>query len=150
MPVPIKYIRDEKSENIGIDYSFLLNVPVSTNKKTVVANNQDASLLFEIWKNGERNSETDSIKINNIASKDLLRLKTMGFITGTLSEVKFTRKGKIIITTMALGETSQFENKRQEKKYTEILASMDKRNKPGYRTPKFAANNSNLLNLKKI
>ena len=60
----------------------------------------------------------------------------------------------MVITTMSLGEQSQFEKKRQNKSYTEILASMDKRGKKGYRSaskdPKFSTNNSNRLDLTKL
>lgn len=152
MPVPIKLITDKRKDNSGIDYSFLFNSP-SPEKKIVSASNKDASLLFELWSQGEKDGITDSIKIlpsANITSKDILRLKSLGFIVGDVSEVRFTRKGKMVITTMALGEVSQFEKNRKQKNYTEILASMSKRNKKGYRIPKFAANGSNCLNLKGI
>ena len=155
MPVPIMRVPDkQKDYNTSIDYSFLLNNPVPQ-KKTVVASNQDASMLFELWENGEK--VDDTIKINpspNVTAKDILRLKTLGFLVGDLSAVKFTRKGKIVITTMALGEKSQFEKNREPKKYTEILASMNKRGKKGFRTAsdqsKFSIDNSNKLNLNKL
>ena len=72
----------------------------------------------------------------------------MGFLTGGVDEVKLTRSGKIVITTMALGEVNSFAKAKQQKSYTEILASMDKRGKKGYRIPKYAANTSNNLKLK--
>jgi hypothetical protein len=124
-------------------------------KKTVVASNQDASLLFELWKNGE--TIEDTVKINpspSVTARDILRLKTLGFLMGDLQTIKFTRKGKMVITTMALGEKSQFENKREPKSYTEILASMNKRGKKGFRIagsePKYVVNGSNNLDLTKI
>ena len=63
-----------------------------------------------------------------------------------LPPLEITKRGKTIITTMALGEPNKFETSKQQKSYTEILASMDKRGKKGYRTPKYAASNS--LNLR--
>ena len=155
MPVPIMRVPDKQQDKkTTIDYSFLLNTPV-TPKKTVVASNKDAALLFELWANGEKIEDT--IKINptpNITAKDILRLKTLGFLVGDVTAVRFTRKGKLVITTMALGEKSEFEKNREPKSYTEILASMNKRGKKGFRTassdPKFAVNNSNNLNLNKI
>lgn len=155
MPVPIMRVPDsQKNTNTSIDYSFLMNTPIPQ-KKTVVASNADASLLFELWKDGEQIDDT--IKINpspNITARDILRLKTLGFLVGDLKAIKFTRKGKMVITTMALGETSQFESKKEKKSYTEILANMSKRGKKGFRMassePKYSVNTSNCLDLTKI
>ena len=155
MPVPIKPIPDQpRNDKIQPDYSFLMNlVPGSTlpKKKMVQASNRDASLLFKIWASGEKSAE-DTIKISDleISSRELMRLKTMGFLTGGTDEVTFTRKGKVIITTMALGETNNFEKKRQQKSYTEILASMSKKGKKGFRTAQYAPNSSNCLDLRKF
>ena len=154
MPVPIRPIPDNRrEEKMFSDYSVLLNMlpVVPPKKKTVEASNQDASLLFEIWASGEKVDGEDTVKISpsmNISSRDIMRLKTMGFLTGGTEEVKFTRRGKIVITTMALGETNNFEKRKQQKSYTEILASMNKRGKKGFRTPKFASNTSNNLRIK--
>jgi len=150
MPVPIRSIPDQQIEkNYSIDYSFLLNGP--SPKKTVTASNKDADLLFELWSKGEKVSAPNTVKISelsNFSKRDLTRLKTMGFIsTSNDGIVEITKKGKTVITTMALGEVSTYEKNSEPKKYTEILASMDKRNKTGYRTPKFATNNNNNLRL---
>ena len=150
MPVPIGRVPDnaKESKNVG-DYSFLFNSQ-PLEKKTTTASNKDASMLLEIWSKGERVKSSESIKISsdiNVTSRDIMRLKTMGLIAGDSNEITFTRRGKIIITTMTLGEESKFEEKRQAKPYSEILASMKKSD--GYRIPKFAANNSNSLNLRK-
>ena len=151
MPVPIKTVNDYSRESgkSGIDYSmFFTNTP---SKKTVIASNKDASLLFDLWTKCERGSGTDDLKINSsikVDPRDILRLKTMGFIQGSGDNVQFTRKGKIVITTMSLGEESQFDKKATQKSYTEILAGMSKKNKPGYRIPKFATNNDNHLDLR--
>jgi hypothetical protein len=154
MPVPIRSIPDmPTNDKLTIDYSFLADLnPIPSPKKTVQASNKDASLLFEIWAVGQRSGE-ESIKIPaamGISSRELMRLKTMGFLTGTADEVKFTRKGKIVVTTMALGETNKFEKSRQNKSYTEILASMNKRGKKGFRTAYYSPCTSNVLNLNKL
>jgi len=155
MPVPIKYVPDfQRDKNLNIDYSILFTHPVSQ-KKTIIASNQDASILFELWKKGEK-IEEDTIKISdsNIATKDIIRLKTLGFLTGDTNVVKFTKKGKIVITTMALGEPNQFEKNKQDKSYTEILASMNKKGKKGFRIassdPKFSVHTNNNLNLRDL
>ena len=59
------------------------------------------------------------------------------------------RKGKRVIKTMALGETSSFLQKKENKTYSEILASMNKKNKPGYRMPRIAYNYYCCIDLKK-
>jgi len=155
MPVPIKFVPDGRSDNkTNIDYSFLFT-NVTPTKKLVTASDKDASLLFELWDKGEK-VEEDTIKIvdiSTITSKDIMRLKTMGFLVGDMNTVKFTRKGKMVITTMALGEPNQFSKQRAKKSYTEILASMNKKGKKGFRIancdPKFAVDNTNRLNLGK-
>jgi serine protease inhibitor len=78
---------------------------------------------------------------------DIIRLKSRGLITGGVNEVNFTKRGKIVITTMSLSEPNKFQTNATEKSYKEILASMDKKNKKGYRIPKFATNNSNNIRL---
>jgi len=150
MPLPIKPISDigrSPSENCQIDYSFLSSIP-EPNKKTVVASNSDASLLFDLWTKAEKIGEdlfkVDSSKFDN---NDILRLKSRGFLAGGTKEVKFTKKAKMVVTTMALAEPNKFQTTRQHKPYNEILASMDKKGKKGYRIPKFAASTSNNLRL---
>ena len=135
MPVPIRPIADQKN-NVNMDYSFLFNNPPPT-KKTVTASNKDASVLYEIWDKGEK-IEEDKFRINlsdKITHGDIARLKGLGFLASSneINQVKFTKKGKIVITTMALGEVNQFEKRREPKKYTEILASMNKKGKKGFR-----------------
>ena len=152
MPIPDK---GEANQNTVSDYSFLLNIPSSQpapKKKTVEASNKDASILFQIWAQGKRGGEEDLIKLDGleVSSRDIMRLKTMGLITGGSDSIRFTGRGKVVISTMALGETNKFKDQREQKSYTEILASMSKRGKKGYRTPKFASSSSNNLNLRDI
>lgn len=131
MPVPI---HKNKNDNSFIDYSVLLNYSIPVSNKKVIASNRDAGLLFQIWSKGKRkNNKILLDDILNISSSDIIRLKTNGFLIGNTKELEFTRKGKSIITTMSLGEQNAFEKKKQPKTYTEILASLDKRGKRGYR-----------------
>jgi hypothetical protein len=150
MPVPIKPIPDKRRDDkYVIDYSFLGSPieQVEPSKKKVMASNKDAKLLFDLWAKAEKAGD-DTFKIDtSIDPKDIIRLKTRGFLTGGIKEVALTNKGKTIVTTMALHEPNKFETKREEKSYNEILASMDKRGKQGYRIPKFATNNNNNLRL---
>lgn len=154
MPIPIRFIFDKDvPKNTSIDYSFLFNQPPA--KIKITASDKDAKLLFELWSKGEKCQKTDTVKIApslNISSRDLVRLKTLGFISGGKDEIQFTKKGKMIITTMSLAEESAFEKIKKDKSYTEILAGMDKKGKKGYRmassVPRF--NTDNGLNLKDV
>jgi len=155
MPVPIRLNHSpEKSEvsNLAIDYSFLLQqqpYPSQTSRQ-VTASNADAALLFELWTQARKLSDREnSFRVDaSVDPQAILRLKSRGFITGGVNEIKFTERGRKIVVTMALGETSRFaKDADKDKSYTEILASMDKRGKKGYRIPKYAANTSNCLRL---
>ena len=150
MAIPIRLNKDKENKNLSIDYSFLLEqmAPVEKKQKTIIASNKDASLLYDIWCKAQKmdGGETFKIDTKSVNSKDIIRLKTNGFITGDVETLKFTAKGKTIITTMALAETNCFaKDADKQKSYTEILASMDKRGKKGYRIPRFASNTSNFL-----
>jgi len=146
MPVPIRLIPD-KPRRDTIDYSFLINVPSSPSNKKVTASNKDADVLFQIWHTSRKNSDDTYTPNSSIDSEDIKRLKSRGFLVGTSDNLEFTKRGKLIVTTMALGEPNKFGNEKQQKPYTEILASMDKRGKKGYRIPKYATNNSNNIRL---
>lgn len=163
MPIPInlngngnKEQKEAGDNNFLIDYNlFLSQIPGATNppqqsKLIAVASDKDASLLLELWSTAERKGE-DVFKLGKdvkLSSNDIIRLKSHGLICGSIDEVKLTNKGRSVITTMVLGENNNFLKVKKEKSYTEILASMDKRKKTGYRIPKFAAN-SHLIRLPK-
>jgi len=155
MPLPIRTISDPARGNSDtcMDYSFLANYPGITDgspskKKFVQASNRDAELLFKVWSNGIKKDEgVFSIGPDVLTSKEILRLKTMGFVTGSSEELTFTKKARRVITTLALGEESQFKKDKRPKTYNEILANMDKRGKPGYRIPKYASDTSNSLSI---
>jgi len=146
MPIPIRInnglsTEQDSGSNLLMDYSILMSdVPEDTRMKKVAASDKDAKLLFDIWSGCEKESEfTFRVASSGISSRDIMRLKTLGFIHGDLDKITFTNKGKTVVCTMALGEPNRFEQSRQEKNYSEILASMDKRNKAGYRTPRYAS-----------
>lgn len=155
MPVPIRINNnpekstEENTNNMMMDFSILMSdIPQENKMKRVSASNKDANLLFEIWSNCEK-SDSDTFKVtsSNINSRDLMRLKTLGFLHGDLEKVTFTNRGKTVVCTMALSEPNRFEQSRQQKSYSEILASMDKKNKSGYRTPKYASSTSSSLDV---
>lgn len=159
MPIPIKPINDKSSsyENNYInDYSFLANYsPISNENKDsknsklkVHASNSDADILMRLWLDSEKNNNKLSFSgKSDLSQREISKLKSYGFIEGSSNEFELTEKGKRVITVMALGETNNFEKNRKNKNYLEILASMDKKDKKGYRIPKFASNNSNNLRI---
>lgn len=160
MPIPIKPYHElpwggessGTSTNMGnffLDYESLYTNLENTKKKEVTASNKDASILFKIWQQGKKTN--NKIRITNelgITSSDVLRLKANGFLTGGADEVSFTPIGRKIITTMSLGEENAFMKNRKQKSFHEILASMDKRGKQGYRIA--FCNDGFITNLGKI
>ncbi|MFW5879493.1 MAG: hypothetical protein ACOCUV_01580 [bacterium] len=157
MPVPINSISDipisngSPEKSYQVDYSFLaINLPKKSDKKIVQASNRDADLLFEIWNMAEKSDSKDTFKINpSMATmRDVMRLKTLGLVKGSSNNVTFTERGKAVVSAMVMGETSSFEKNSKKKSYSEILASMDKRGKHGYRAPKYASCTSNNIDLR--
>jgi hypothetical protein len=153
MPIPIKPVSEQNNEKysgmeLQLDYSFLASIPdikAITDKKIVTASDSDAKTLMEIWETAEKDG--DFFKISNkmdVSYRDIMRLKTNGLLIGTNERVQLTDRAKIVIRTMVLGENNNFLKNQKQKSYTEIMASMDKRGKKGYRItssiPKFASN----------
>ena len=142
MPVPIGLGGGypEKPENKGLlDISFLANMPTKEASSTIATvADKDANDLMNIWLHAKKiGSDTfEIVKEIGLANKDLIRLKARGLISGGTERVKFTSRAKTVISTMTLGENNKFLENRKEKSYSEILASMDKRGKTGYRIPK--------------
>jgi len=149
MPVPIRPKTQLQESAQYLDYSFLANhMPIESKKKVVTASDQDANALMKIWMNAEKSNNKYQITSKlELSAREIMRLKANGFVVGNPNEVEFTDRGKKIITVMALGENNNFQNGKVDKSYKEILASMDKRGKDGYRIPKFASTNSNNIRL---
>jgi hypothetical protein len=152
MPLPIAPIGPgnghPQENNMFVDYSFLAQKVIQTEKKKVTASNKDADLLMKIWLEAESKGGKFTVSSDlGLNSRDIMRLKTYGLIAGDSNELEITARGKKVITVMALGEGNKFEKGRKEKNYLEIMASMDKKGKDGYRIPKFCSNTSNNLNV---
>jgi len=152
MPVPIGLVngKPEPPENNSfLDMSFLANLPptVEASNSSFELPDKDASDLMEIWLKAKK-IDKDTFMINenvDLNNKDLIRLKARGLIKGGTEKISFTPRAKTVITTMTLGENNAFLNKKKEKSYSEILASMDKRGKKGFRT----ASTFNLLDYRR-
>jgi hypothetical protein len=139
MPLPIAPIGPgnghPQENNMFVDYSFLAQKVVENDKIKVTASNKDADILMKIWLEAERKGGKFAVSSDlGLSSRDITRLK----------------RGKKVITVMALGEGNKFEKGRKEKNYLEIMASMDKRGKDGYRIPKFCSSTSNNLNVQNV
>ena len=154
MPIPIGLVSGQKDgpeNNALMDVSFLFN-HMNTKEASGLSRDvvdKDAADLMKIWLHAKKiNKDTFAIKGIDLDNKDLLRLKARGLVSGGTDSVKFTSKAKTVILTMALGENNDFLKNKKEKSYTEILASMDKRGKKGYRIASMFDENSHLLNLK--
>lgn len=155
MPIPIKPIRDNDNDKgyngMIMDYSFLANLQQNENKKIVIASNSEADAIVKIWTSGEKTGENKyNIANSNISKSDIIKLKSKGLIEGDGNNVAFTNRGRTVITTMALGENNAFLKGQNKKSYKEILASMDKKGKSGYRVPKFSSDTSNGLDITDI
>jgi len=142
MPIPVKRC-DNVSSMDSIDFSALLNSfnttleQTDSSKLNIVASNRDADLLMDIWENSECKNDDLVIKPGyEVDNSDIIRLKTSGLLTGDSAQISLTKRGKKIITVMLLGEPNNFEKNRQTKKFNEILASINKRGKAGYRIPR--------------
>ena len=138
MPIPIQLVNGptEKIKSDGLlDISFLSNyMPREASSTSYGVSDSDADNVMKIWLNAKKiDNETFEIKSMDMDNQTIIRLKSRGLISGGTDNIKFTSRGKGIVKTMSLGESNNFLSKRKEKSYTEILASMDKRGKKGYR-----------------
>jgi len=154
MPVPIGLVngKPNRPESKGLlDISFLAqHIPTKeASNISITLSDKDAEALMKIWLNAKK-VDNDTFVVEEsvgLKNKDLLRLKSRGLISGGTEKVKFTSKGRTVISTMALGESNNFLKNKKEKSYTEILASMNKKGKKGYRIASVYDENSHLLNM---
>lgn len=148
MPLPIVPINNEMEKNYFVDFSFLAKQVDKSHMdkkafgKFTYATDEEADILMKIWAESERRSDTEDkyLKISpasKVAANDLQRLSRKGLISLDKDEIIFTDKGKSVITLMVMGEDNSFKKDQKKKSYTEILASVSKKNKSGYRIPKF-------------
>lgn len=140
MPFPIQPVNAKQSQenNTNVDYSFLKQyIPDENFQKTSgfqIVSNKDADNLMKIWLSGDKKENYEfNLPDNLIHSSDLSRLKINGLVQSSGNKCKITEKGKKVITTMTLAEQNQFLRTKKDKKYTEILASISKKGKKGYR-----------------
>jgi len=116
--------------DVGMLSSFM-PTPAQDNKKV---SSNDAGLLFRFWKNADEQDNESFTVPKCFSNSDVLRLKTLGFLSGDLEIVKLTSRGREVIKNIVLNEENAFESIRVHKPYTEILAEMDRARKSGIRT----------------
>jgi len=160
MPIPIGLVNrntlapaQESALSGMLDVSFLANhMPQKeASDFTVTLSDRDADHVMDIWLHAKQlGKDTFNIAELGIDNKDIIRLKSRGLIVGGVGQVSFTNKGRTVVKTMTLGENNKFLKSRKKKSYTEILASMDKRGKKGYRMAGVFDENSHLLKLSYI
>jgi hypothetical protein len=154
MPIPIGLVtRNTLQPNFSgyglLDISFLAtHMPKEAGNISTTVADKDADALMKIWLHAKK-SDKDKYDVVDIDldNKEILRLKSRGFISGSSKEIKFTSKGKTIISTMSLGESNSFLKSKKNKSYTEILASMNKKGKKGYRIAGVFDENSHLIGM---
>jgi hypothetical protein len=137
MAIPIRPTNSSDSEFINyfpVNMDLLQNdlFTNSSLKKTALANDKDADVLFFIWKNSSVINNADTIDKKryrvkeNVNKEDLLKLKASGLIVGDDKEIHFTNKAASIIKTMVLGEQNSFGKQSIKKPYSIILAEEKK------------------------
>lgn len=145
MPVPIipqnvdSLTRKEREmQTITVDYgkldiSDLANLiqKRSLTQEIIKVSDFEAGLLFRLWKDSKCNSSDETMSVpNGFSNCDILRLKSSGLISGDTEKVRFTTRGKEVITTMVLSEGNAFDKKSSSKKYEQRVSETKLRGTP--------------------
>jgi len=150
MPVPIRpNSHSENNDQSVTDVSFLASHLPRKEARVGRASDRDAAAIMKIWLQA-KHIEDNTFVVNEemgLSARDISRLKSNGLVSGYAGKLSLTDKAKSVIAVMSLSETNKMLNGQRQKSYTEIMASMDKRGKKGYRIPKYAADSSNTLRL---
>lgn len=117
-----------------IDVGMLSNLLPRPRKEQNKVSSNDASLLFRFWKNADEGDDESFTVPPCLSNSDVLRLKSLGFLSGDTDIVKMTARGREVIKNIVLNEENAYESTRVHKPYTEILAEMDAAKKAGIRT----------------
>jgi len=153
MPIPINPVNTSyDNAQTNLFHSEFTDLSTGGGRQIKEANNRDASILMDIWLKAARDDNAFVVNDDMAGNRDLARLKAKGFISADFGsqKVSFTERGKSIIAVIALGENNKMIKNQKPKPYTEIMASMNKRGKKGYRIPRYASDNTNNLNLKNL
>jgi hypothetical protein len=146
MPVPIRPIDDRDRGYAAKDSSYTMmdldvlskafdssGLPVKKADKFVQASDEDASVLFDLWKKsevvkdaGDASEKQYSIP-KDFSNDNIMRLKASNFITGDMSVIRFLPRAIGVIKTMVLAEENEFGRKATQKPYNLILAEMKRK-----------------------
>ena len=131
MPIPLRPQNSQESKYL-MDFSFLAQKV--SGKQEIAPEDKDAALLLKVWASGRRDGDKLKVSSQEVKPQDFAYLKTSGLVSGEMESCVITERGKKLITVMTLGENNTFLRTRKQKSYTEIMASTNKRGKPGFRT----------------
>ena len=100
--------------------------------KTASVADEDADLLFSIWKNSQADADEKTYAVPPaFSNNDILRLKAAGLVSGDMKSLTFTSRANVVIKNMALSETNKMSIQAVKKPYSVILAEMKKPAKIG-------------------
>jgi len=143
MPVPINPNGPKKGMEKLANYTSLLDVSflaqslagIDKNAYVLRGDNKNATLVMQLWTQAKKKDDGrfKLITSSKFSSYEISQLRSLGMIVGNSESFEFTEKGRKVIKVMALGEENKLRKEKAKKSYTEILASMDKRGKKGYR-----------------
>ena len=137
MPVPIipqnvDYLlrKDKDKQMTDVDYGKIDITELSTliqkrslTQEMIKVSDFEAGLLFRLWKDSRCEPSDEILDVpEGFSNNDILRLKASGLISGDTKKVKFTARGKEVITTMVLSENNVLDKKSSAKPYGQRLA----------------------------
>lgn len=131
MPIPLRPQKSLEESKYLMDFSFLAQKVSS--KQEPEPEDKNAALLLKVWASGRRDGDKLRVSSQEVKPQDFAYLKSNGLVTGEMENCSITERGRKLITVMTLGENNAFLRTRKQKSYTEILASANKRGKPGFR-----------------
>jgi len=138
MPVPIMpqntdslFRREREMQMNSTDYDKLnlndlgnfLKQRKNIQTDVVKVGSFEAGLLFRLWKDSRTDTTDGEIDIPVVFSNDeIIRLKSLGLISGSEDKFKFTQRGKEVIKTMVLTEKNIFDKTSKDKSYEQKLS----------------------------
>ena len=92
-------------------------------QEIIKVGNFEAGLLFRLWKDSRNETPEGEIGVPpTFSNDDIIRLKTLGLISGDTEKFKFTTRGKDVIKTMVLSEKNAFDKNSEDKTYEQRVS----------------------------
>ncbi|MCX6822094.1 MAG: hypothetical protein NTW30_04940 [Candidatus Aenigmarchaeota archaeon] len=143
MPVPIMpqnvealMERERAGQKVPLDYNMMdlsglsdmLQKQSRSNDMLKVGDNE-AKLLFNLWKENDCTS-SDNLNVPKcVSNTDIIRLIASGLISGGIDKVRFTPRGREVITTMVLSEENALSKTSSDKTYEQRTAEVKPKRK---------------------